>query len=138
MPLPESPLAVSTNKPLHLTIEQAMCRQVDAAIDALVIGNFDIALTLAGAAEDMVQRTGLHMFGELKSSPKALERFTKKEWIAILNMERDWLKHGGRPYMEIACSSAAFMIARAASKIENWTPKMVEFKIWLLANLDQL
>jgi len=67
-----------------------------------------------------------------------LERFDKKQWISILNMERDWLKHGGEPTMDIACSSAAFMVARAASKIENWTPKMVEFKIWLLANLDHL
>lgn len=115
-----------------------MCRQVDAAIDALEAGDFDVALTLAGAAEGMIERKGLHMFGELKSSPKALERFTKAQWISILNIERDWLKHGGQPSMEIACSSAAFMIARAASKIENWSPRMVEFKIWLLANLDRL
>ncbi|MCK1653127.1 hypothetical protein IVA88_17040 [Bradyrhizobium sp. 149] len=115
-----------------------MSRQVDAAVDALVAGNFDIALTLAGAAEGMIERVGSHMFGELKSAPKALERFDKKQWISILNMERDWLKHGGEPTMEIACSSAAFIVARAASKVENWTPKMVQFKIWLLANLDRL
>lgn len=138
MTLPESPFDVSIGTTHLLTIEQAMCRQVDAAIDALEAGDFDVALTLAGAAEGMIERTGLHMFGELKSSPKALERFTKKEWISILNMERDWLKHGGQPTMEIPCSSAAFMIARAASKIENWTTRMVEFKIWLLANLDRL
>ena len=78
------------------------------------------------------------MFGELKKSPAALERFTKREWISILNAERDWLKHGGRPHMEIHCSTAAFMIARATTKIENWIDKMVRFKIWILDNLDQI
>jgi hypothetical protein len=32
----------------------------------------------------------------------------------------------------------AFMIARAASKLKDWTPKMVAFRIWLLANIDNL
>jgi hypothetical protein len=123
---------------LHLTHVDAASRQVDAAVDALERGDFDIALTLAGAAEGMIERTGLHMFGELKKSPKALARFSQKEWITILNTERDWLKHGGAPAMKIDCASAAFMIARAASKLENWTPRMTKFKIWLLANLDRL
>jgi len=30
------------------------------------------------------------------------------------------------------------MIARAASKLKDWTPKMVAFRIWLLANIDNL
>jgi|SRR5437868_7374268 len=99
----------------------------------------------------MVERSGLHLFGELKKSPAALERFTKREWISILNAERDWLKHGGRPHMEIHCSTAAFMIDEAhvsalrgprpsiaTTKIENWTDKMVRSKIWILDNLDQI
>jgi hypothetical protein len=138
MELPESPLNVPMGTSLFLTLAKAVARQVDAAIDALQRGDFDVALTLAGAAEGMIERNGLHMFGELKKSPKALERFSQKEWISILNVERDWLKHGGQPTMEIPCSSAAYMIARAASKIDEWTPKMVSFKIWLLANLDRI
>ncbi len=81
MPLPESPRHVPVGISLHFTLQRTMSRQVDAAIDALVAGDFDIALTLAGAAEGMIERTGLHMFGELKSTPKALERFDKKQWI---------------------------------------------------------
>jgi hypothetical protein len=50
MSLPESPLIVAIGTSLHLSLEQAMCRQVDAAIDALIAGDFDVALTLAGAA----------------------------------------------------------------------------------------
>lgn len=137
MTLPVSPMNVKIGS-LHLTQVDAASRQVDAAIDALERGDFDIALTLAGAAEGMIERTGLHMFGELKKSPNALARFSQKEWITILNTERDWLKHGGQPAMEIECSSAAFMIARAASKLEDWTSRMTKFKIWLLANLDRL
>jgi hypothetical protein len=136
--LPESTLKVAIGTSLSLTLEKAAIRQIDAAIDALEASLFDVALTLAGAAEGMIQREGVHMFGELKKAPAALERFTQREWISILNMERDWLKHGGQPRMEVHCSTAAFMIARAASKVENWSPRMVEFKIWMLANLDHI
>jgi hypothetical protein len=117
MGLPESTLKVAIGTKLFLTLEMAAVRQIDAAIDALEAGLFDVALTLAGAAEGMIERTGMHMFGELKRSPEALAKFTQKEWISILNMERDWLKHGGQTTMEIHCSTATFMIARAASKV---------------------
>jgi hypothetical protein len=138
MPLPESPFQIDIGASLSLTLHEAASRQVDAAIDALQAGDFDVALTLAGAAEGMIERTGHHMFGWLKQHPRALERFGKKDWISILNSERDWLKHGGQPAMQIECAGAAFMIALAASKLEEWTPKMVAFKIWLLANIDNI
>ncbi len=138
MTLPETPLQIDIGASSFLTLHKAATRQVDAAIDALQAGDFDVALTLAGAEEGMIERTGHHMFGWLRQHPRALERFDKKEWISILNTERDWLKHGGQPSMEISCVEAAFMIARAASKLENWTPKMVAFKIWLLANIDNI
>jgi hypothetical protein len=67
-----------------------------------------------------------------------LERFDKKEWISLLNADRDWLKHGGKPATQICCADAAFMIARAASKLDEWTPKMVAFKIWFVANLHRI
>ena len=137
MELPESPLNVPMGTSLFLTLAKAVSAS-RCCHRCLQRGDFDVALTLAGAAEGMIARNGLHMFGELKKSPKALERFSQKEWISILNMERDWLKHGGQPTMEIPCSSAAYMIARAASKIDEGTPKTVSFKIWLLANLDRL
>ncbi|WP_027548327.1 hypothetical protein [Bradyrhizobium sp. WSM2254] len=138
MTLPETPLQIDLGASLFLTLHKAATRQVDAAIDALQAGDFDVALTLAGAAEGMIERSGHHMFGWLKHHPKALERFSQREWISILNTERDWLKHGGQPAMRISVAEAAFMIARAASKLEDWTPKMVAFKIWLLANIDSI
>jgi hypothetical protein len=138
MTLPETPLRIDSGASLFLTLHKAATRQVDAAIDALQAGDLDVALTLAGAAEGMIERTGHHMFGWLKQHPKAMQRFSQREWISILNTERDWLKHGGQPAMQISVGEAAFMIARAASKLEDWTPKMVAFKIWLLANIDNI
>jgi hypothetical protein len=124
---------------MNLTLVHAASRQVDAAIEALGRGDFDVALTLAGAAEGMIHREGHHMFGWLRDNARAKERFPeKKEWIALLNSERDWLKHGGADTMEIECASAAFMIARAASKLESWTPRMDAFKAWLISNVDRL
>jgi len=138
MTLPESPFQIDISASLSLTLHEAASRQVDAAIDALQAGDYDVALTLAGAAEGMIAGTDHHLFGWLKQHPKALQRFDKKEWISILNADRDWLKHGGKPTMQICCVDAAFMIARAMSKLEEWTPKMVAFKIWLVANLDRI
>lgn len=124
---------------LHLSVPQAATRQVEAAIDAFGQGAFDVALTLSGSAEGMISRDGPHMFSWLRDNPRAQERFSeRKEWIALLNRERDWLKHGGDAQMEIECAPAAFMIARAASKLEVWTPKMEEFRGWLMKHLEEI
>ena len=61
MELPESTLNVAIGTKIFLTLEKAAVRQIDAAIDALEAGLFDVALTLAGAAEGMIDRAGLHM-----------------------------------------------------------------------------
>ncbi|MDH2341525.1 hypothetical protein [Bradyrhizobium sp. SSUT77] len=127
--------------PLSLTLTEAASRQVDAAIDAFDRGKFDVAVTLAGAAEGMIEREGHHLFAGLRDNPRAKERFAKqKDWINVLNREFYWLKHGGDDEMEIACFDAAMMIARALSKLEaqDWTPKMDEFRVWFLKNLDQV
>ena len=124
---------------LNLSLAESASRQTEAAIDALERGDFDVAMTLAGAAEGIIKREGPHLFAWLPDNPRTKERFPeKKDWIALLNRERDWLKHGGDEHMEIECASAAFMIARAMSKLEVWTPKMDAFKSWLMNNLDSL
>jgi predicted alpha-1,6-mannanase (GH76 family) len=123
---------------LHLSLVEAATRQIDAAIDALQSGQYDIAITLAGAAEGMIERDGSYMFVHLKNAPHVLEEFSQKEWINELNRELYWLKHGGQPTMTIECGHAAFMIARAASKLEKWTMKMEQFKEWLVNNLDAI
>lgn len=123
--------------PIKLTLTDGATRQLDAAIDAFERGDFHVAITLAGAAEGMLKRDGNYVFAGLLDNPRAKERFDeKKDWIALLNRERDWLKHGGDDVMEIECFDAAMMVARAASKLEVWTSKMEDFRVWFLENLD--
>ncbi len=117
--------------PLMLTLAQGASRQVDAAIDALERGEFDIAITLAGAAEGMFNREGTFVFAALRDNPRSKERFAEKQdWVTLLNRERDWLKHGGAEAIQIECFDAAMMVARATSKLEakDWTKKMEEFR----------
>jgi hypothetical protein len=79
------------------------------------------------------------MFAWLRDNPRAAEFFpNKRDWINVPNRELYWLKHGGSDTMEIECASTAFMIARAMSKLDAWTPKMDPFKTWLMSNLEGL
>jgi len=126
---------------LNLTLTEAASRQVHSAIGAFERGRFDVAVTLAGAAEGMIKREGHYLFAALRDNPRAKERFAeKKDWINQLNREHYWLKHGGDDAMEITAFDAAMMIARAASKLEepDWTPRMEGFRDWFLQNLDNL
>jgi hypothetical protein len=123
---------------LTLTKTDGAGRQTEAAIEAFARGDFDIAITLAGAAEGMLERDGPHMFSFMRDSHRARD-IERKKWIAALNTERDWLKHTGGPdALILERGHAAFMIARAASKLETWSPRMEEFKEWLLNNVDTL
>ncbi|HWL06453.1 MAG TPA: hypothetical protein VNQ99_16220 [Xanthobacteraceae bacterium] len=125
--------------PLFVTREQAATRQVEAAISALERGEFDIAITLAGAAEGMFdfRKEGTILEG-IANAERALTHFEKKDWINILNMERNWLKHSSDRTGTIAIElfSAAFMIARAASKLTHWTQPLHDFKAWYLGWLS--
>jgi hypothetical protein len=125
---------------LTLTKIEGATRQTDAAIEAFWRGDFDIAITLAAAAEGMIEREGDHLFSHLRDSPRVRD-VKSKQWIDTLNQERDWLKHVTpqlAPVLEIRREHAAIMIARAASKIEKWSPKMDAFKLWLLKNIESM
>jgi hypothetical protein len=125
--------------PLTLSKTQAATRQVETAIEAIERGDFDVATTLAGAAEGMLDRPGHHLFDYLLNHPKVRHLDRKKEWIPVLNRERDWLKHAGPPgHMEIGRYAACSMIARAATKLEVWTPSIVAFGDWYVENIEQL
>jgi hypothetical protein len=125
---------------LTLTKAEGALRQINAAIEAFWRGDFDIAVTLSGAAEGMLESKEAHLFSHMRDASRD-QHVPKKEWIGTLNLERDWLKHNSSEHsatMEIHRGAAAFMIARAASKLENWSPEMEEFKDWFINNLDDL
>jgi hypothetical protein len=123
---------------LKLSKAEASSRQVEEAIKALEGGNFDIAVTLAGAAEGMLKRSGPHMWSHMLQSPQA-SAFKKNEIISFVNAQRDWLKHtSGGDTMTFARVHAALMIRRAMSKHEIWTPRMKRFARWFGGNLDEV
>lgn len=127
-------------KSLIISKEEAASRQTGAAIEAFLRGDFDIAITLAGAAEGQLDRPGMHMFAFLRDHSR-VKHIKSKKWISVLNRERDWLKHvtpHDAPTLTLRRADAAFMIARAASKLQQWTPQMETFKVWLIENLDAL
>ncbi len=115
----------------HLTKHRAAIRQVEAAIDAFTRGDFDICITLAGAAEGMFERRkGSDLHTGMMSDPRAKE-FGVKEVNSNANMIRDWLKHDGLqhpPEIEIAPFEAAVMLVRAMTKLDGWTAKMDAIK----------
>jgi len=121
-----------------ITKAEGAAMQVEAAIEALVKGNFAIAITLAGAAEGMLEGDGKEMFQALLKAP-GIEKHDRKKWIDTLNGELYWLKHvakDDRKNLEISNLDAGFMIARAASKLDTWTPKIDEFKVWFLKAIE--
>lgn len=121
--------------PLTLTKIEAATRQVECAVEALVRGHFDVAITLAGAAEGMIKgETPTSLFAYHRDSPKREEEgITEKELVSHLNKERDWLKHSCAPdSMQFQLYTAAFMVARSATKLgaERWTAPIAAFWPW--------
>jgi hypothetical protein len=72
-------------KGLTLTKEEAATRQTNAAIEAFTRGDFDIAITLAGAAEDLIDREGNYLFSYMQKSP-TVSHVDSKEWVRTLNL----------------------------------------------------
>jgi hypothetical protein len=116
-----------TARPLNISKAEGASRQVEEAIKALERGNFDIAVTLAGAAEGMLKRSGRHMWSYMLQSPQAAAFDEKKELVPFLNAQRDFTR-----------AHAAIMIARAMSKLETWSPRMKRFKRWYEGNLEEV
>jgi hypothetical protein len=87
----EDPLGALIEKILVLSKREAAIRQIDSAIEAFHRGDFDIAITLAGAADGMKKTEPEDLFQKiLELRPPTVER---KRAIANLNSARDWLKH---------------------------------------------
>ncbi len=123
-------------EPLQVTKLDAAMRQTAAAIDAFERGAFDIAITLAGAAEGMLPEIEAQpLWRTLRDHPGLPEEIERKSWIWALNSERDWLKHSTTDLgeeIEITRYTASLMLLRALAKLPRWTPRMIEFKDWAM------
>ena len=126
---------------LILTKAEAATRQVEGAIEALVRGHFDIAITLAGAAEDMIDSPdSLFAYHRDHLNAKELGELEDK-LVPHLNRERNWLKHAsGLEPMQFGHYSAAFMVARAVTKLkpESCTTPITAFCHWWTENIDSI
>ena len=100
-------------------------RQVDEAIKALERGDFDIAITLAGAAEGMLETTDLSA---------AVRKEAEAAGMEDTSDALGWLNYPGvTENYAFSSDLAAEMIMYAVSKIDraSWTPLMHEFEFWL-------
>lgn len=119
-----------------VTKKEAARRQITAAIEHYEKGEYECAITLAGAGEGQLtaKDDDEHLFNVLKVH-KPPEVNSEKDWIDWLNAARDWLKHPTPRWgdeWEIDGFSAATMILRAITKF-NWaygqvTQRMVNFE----------
>jgi hypothetical protein len=134
-----------TKTSIVLTKAEASLRHIEGAIAAFDRGLFDVTITLAGAAEGMAPETATpDLFTVLRDHPRiATEGVGRTEWIAVLNSERDWLKHTGPehpPAMSFDQSAAAIMLIRAISKAQaafGFQSEAIEvFRAWITENVD--
>ncbi|MER9231245.1 hypothetical protein NKI56_03905 [Mesorhizobium sp. M0622] len=115
----------------RVTKYEAAVQQIEAAIAAFHAGQFAVAITLTGAAEDMAPGKPSGLWELLLSNRPVEER---KDWVSRLNETLYWLKHE-RPNAgetrNLAAVEAGIFILRALDKWEPWTPAMLAFKdLW--------
>jgi len=126
-------------------------RQINAAIEHLHRGDFECAITLAGAAEGMLPETDKPHFLQ---KVKALEASLKgAEGENRANAHINWLKHGkvrdNEARIETATISQLDVIVtiwRAITKFEalyvvadaDRTPQMIGFANWAREHLKSL
>jgi hypothetical protein len=125
---------------LTITKAEGAARQVEEAIRALQRGDLDVAITLSGAAEGMLERSGPHYWLYANERSKAAG-FDEQELVKTLNAELYWLKHvtpAGPESLALTRQQAAWMIVRAMTKLKAWSPVMFEFKAWVKRNIDEL
>jgi hypothetical protein len=127
------------SRSLTITKAEGASRQVDEAINALERGDFDIAVTLAGAAEGMFDRPGLHLWTFMQEQAKAAG-VQRREMSDSANAARTWLKHatpGEAASLTLEAYDAVAMIMRAMSKLEHWSPRMRRFSEWLKREVSE-
>jgi hypothetical protein len=126
---------------LTISKSQGASRQVEEAVHALERGDFDIAVTLAGAAEGMMgDRNGMREY--MLTHSRAADYFqNERELGDALNEQVNWLKHptpAASDTLMLTRADAVRMIMRAMTKLDAWTPQMQQFRDWWEANVDDL
>jgi hypothetical protein len=121
-------------------------RQIHAAIEHINRGDFECAITLAGAAEGILPETNSpHFRQKMIALEKAMPQVDKR--FKGANNFINWLKHGSiikdGPRFEnatIGLIDPLATIYRAITKFEvtyeELSPQMTAYKSWLAAELE--
>ena len=131
-----------TNTARTMTKVQAAQQQLEGAIANLFLGNWACAVTLSGAAENVMPKpdkeNDLFCVAQKVSSEK--HNMKSKDMIAMFNEKRDWLKHHqtGTPQYKAAQDfsqeDAVIMILRAYTRFlaitNSDTEHIVVFEEW--------
>ena len=122
--------------------------QLEGAISNLFLGNWLAAMTLAGAAEDILPQPEQYpdMMSAL-SEVAASQNTTKKILVDVMNEKRNWLKHDksndpkASQLQEFTQEDAVIMILRAFTRFaahhmpiepnEILSEQIFEFQKWL-------
>jgi hypothetical protein len=125
-----------TNK-RTVTKKQAATAQIHAAIAHLYAKQYECAITLACAAEDLIgDAKPSHLWTVLMA--RRPQDHSEREWATMLNETRDWLKHpteGLGNERDIEEFETVIMLIRAVSKYaarfdDEYTHEMEEFVVW--------
>jgi hypothetical protein len=103
---------------------QAAQHQLEGAIANLFLGNWSAAITLAGAAEDILPNHQDYgdLFTVAKTNGPARHGRSEKEIAELLNEVRNWLKHhqmGSKEFkadIEVTQIDAVVMVLRAYTR----------------------
>jgi hypothetical protein len=116
--------------------KQAAIRQIHAAIFHFRRKQYECAVTLAGAAEDLLGDTEPDHLWKVLMQRKPQDR-SEREWAAMFNETRNWLKHptdnlGSERYIDEF--ETVIMLIRAVSKFTarygESSANMEEFVVW--------
>jgi hypothetical protein len=120
--------------PKLVSKKQTCIRQLHAALDHLTSGDYECAITLAGAAEGQIAGRKTDDFWRIIKIVAAQGKRSLKETINELNQTRDWLKHPTRQlhdmrYIDedeaiLACLRASMQFI---SVFRQQSPKMEKF-----------
>jgi hypothetical protein len=134
-------IALTTPVPIDTHIRLASMRQIHRAIDHCVDGEYECAITLAGAAEGILQDTDKPHFRQKEIEVSKSPEITSAGGNVGLNDYANWLKHGrlvrGGPRIEnatIPAEESVKWVWRAISKYkavyDDLTPQMLSFQTW--------
>jgi hypothetical protein len=96
-------------------------RQILMASICVLDGDWECAITLAGAAEGQIENTEQPTLFSMMKGSKLRGRFkSEREYVTFANGVRDWLKHDSDQKDKLICEfEAVFMVGRALSKYYN-------------------